>query len=169
MRFRKTGKESTPQSTAQNDTLRLLLVEDNENDAELILRAVESAGFQLVSRRVQTAADCRAALASEPWDLIISDYSLPHFNAMAALGCLHERQVDLPFIVVSGTIDEESAVTILKAGAHDFVTKQNLARLGPAIRRELQDARDRTEHRDAQRDLKVQRDMLRLVIEQIPT
>lgn len=168
MRFRKTGMGSTPQRTAQNDTLRLLLVEDNENDAELIVRAVGNAGFQLVSRRVQTAEDCRAALASEPWDLIISDYSLPQFNAMAALRCLHERQVDLPFIVVSGTIDEESAVTILKAGAHDFVTKQNLARLGPAIRRELQDARDRTEHRDAQRDLKGQRDMLRLVIDTNP-
>ena len=82
--------------------------------------------------------------------------------------CLHERQLDLPFIVVSGTIDEESAVTILKAGAHDFVTKQNLARLGPAIRRELQDARDRDERRAAQRDLKVQRDMLRLVIDTDP-
>jgi PAS domain S-box-containing protein len=145
-----------------------LLVEDNDNDADLILRAVGNAGFQPVSRRVQTAADCRAALASEPWDLIISDYALPQFNAMGALRCLHERQIDLPFIVVSGTIDEESAVTILKAGAHDFVTKQNLARLGPAIRRELQDARNRTEHRDAQRDLKVQRDMLRLVIDTNP-
>ncbi len=158
----------TPQSPPQNDSLRLLLVEDNGNDAELILRAVGNAGFQPVSCRVQTADDCRAALASEPWDLIISDYSLPQFNAMGALRCLHERQLDLPFIVVSGTIDEESAVTILKAGAHDFVTKQNLARLGPAIRRELQDARDRTERRGAQRDLKVQRDMLRLVIDTNP-
>jgi len=168
VRLRKTDIGSTPQSTAQTDTLRLLLVEDNENDADLILRAVGSAGFQVVPRRVQTAADCRAALASEPWDLVISDYSLPEFSAMAALSCLHERQVDLPFIVVSGTIDEESAVTILRAGAHDFVTKQNLARLGPAIRRELLDARDRTEHRDTQRDLKGQRDMLRLVIDTNP-
>jgi DNA-binding NtrC family response regulator len=168
VRFRKTDMGGTSQSAVQNETLRLLLVEDNDNDAELILRAVGTAGFQPVSHRVQTAADCRAALASEPWDLIISDYSLPQFNAMGALRCLHERQIDLPFIVVSGTIDEESAVTILKAGAHDFVTKQNLARLGPAIRRELQDARNRTEHRDAQRDLKVQRDMLRLVIDTNP-
>jgi len=166
--LRKTDKGSTPQSGAQNEILRLLLVEDNDNDAELILRAVGNAGFQPVSRRVQTVADCRAALSAEPWDLIISDYSLPQFNAMGALRCLHERQIELPFIVVSGTIDEESAVTILKAGAHDFVTKQNLARLGPAIRRELQDARNRTEHRDAQRDLKVQRDMLRLVIDTNP-
>jgi two-component system cell cycle sensor histidine kinase/response regulator CckA len=152
----------------QDDILRLLLVEDNGTDAELILRAVANAGFQATSSRVQTAADCRAALESEPWDLIISDYSLPQFNAMGALRCLQEQQLDLPFIVVSGTIDEESAVTILRAGAHDFVTKQNLARLGPAIRRELQDARDRAERKDAQRDLKAQRDMLRLVIDTNP-
>jgi len=163
-----TDMGSTPQSPPQDHTLRLLLVEDNGNDAELILRAVGNAGFQPVSCCVQTASDCRAALASERWDLIVSDYSLPQFNAMGALRCLHERELDLPFIVVSGTIDEESAVTILRAGAHDFVTKQNLARLGPAIRRELQDVRDRTERRDAQRDLKVQRDMLRLVIDTNP-
>ena len=107
----------TPQSPPQNDSLRLLLVEDNENDAELILRAVGNAGFQPVCCRVQTADDCRAALASEPWELIISDYSLPQFNAMSALRCLHERELDLPFIVVSGTIDEESAITILKAAS----------------------------------------------------
>jgi hypothetical protein len=150
------------------DPLRVLLVEDNSDDAELILRAIGSAGFQPTSLRVETAADCRTALASEAWDLIVSDYSLPQFSAMGALACLHEHQRDLPFIVVSGTIDEESAVTILKAGAHDFITKQNLARLGPAIRRELQDARDRTARRGAQRDLKVQRDLLRLVIDTNP-
>jgi PAS domain S-box-containing protein len=152
----------------QDDILRLLLVEDNGNDAELILHALGNAGFRPTFSRVQTAAECRAALGSEPWDLIISDYSLPQFSALGALRCLQECQLDLPFIVVSGTLDEESAVTILKAGAHDFVTKQNLARLGPAIRRELQDARDRAQRRNAQRDLKVQRDMLRLVIDTDP-
>ena len=158
----------TPQNQPQGDILRLLLVEDNSNDAALVLRALATAGFQLESIRVETAAECRAALVTAQWDLIISDYSLPQFSAMAALGCLHEQQLDLPFIVVSGTIDEESAVTILRAGAHDFVTKQNLARLGPAIRRELQDARNRDERGAAQRDLKVQRDMLRLVIDTNP-
>ena len=152
----------------QGDPLRLLLVEDNGDDAALILRAIAHAGFHVTCSRVETAAHCRAALMSEPWDLIVSDYSLPQFNATSALQCLHEQELDLPFIVISGTIDEESAVTILKAGAHDFVTKQNFARLGPAIRRELQDARDRTARRDAQRDLKVQRDMLRLVIDTNP-
>jgi PAS domain S-box-containing protein len=156
------------ENTPSDDVLRLLLVEDDPNDAELVLRAVERAGFHVTSDRVQTAAECHQALDTHQWDFVLSDYSLPQFNAMGALRCLHERNLDLPFVVVSGTIDEESAVTILKAGAHDFVTKQNLARLGPAIRRELQDARVRAERRDAQRDLKAQRDMLRLVIDTNP-
>jgi len=149
-------------------TLRVLLVEDSGPDADLVLRALRDAGFDLVCHRVQTADECRSALTSESWDLLISDYSLPQFSAMGALRCLREQQLDIPFIVVSGTIDEESAVTILRAGAHDFVTKQNLARLGPAIQRELLDARHRAERRDAQRDLKLQRDMLRLVIDTNP-
>jgi PAS domain S-box-containing protein len=155
--------------SAAEETLRVLLVEDNGDDAALILRAVAQAGFQMSACRVQTAADYDAALGSEPWHLVISDFSLPKFGAMAALRCLQAHHLDLPFVVVSGTIDEESAVTILKAGAHDFVTKQNLSRLGPAIRRELQDARDRGQRRDAQRDLQVQRDMLRLVIDCNPS
>ena len=116
--------------------LRVLLVEDSGPDADLVLRALRNTGFDLICCRVQTADECRAALISESWDLLISDYSLPQFGAMEALRCLQERQLDVPFIVVSGTIDEESAVTILRAGAHDFVTKQKLARLGPAMRRE---------------------------------
>jgi two-component system, cell cycle sensor histidine kinase and response regulator CckA len=158
----------TSLSPPREGILRLLLVEDSGSDADLILRALATAGLRHSATRVETLADCRAALMTAQWDLVISDYSLPHFSAMAALRCLQERELDLPFIVVSGTTDEESAVTILKAGAHDFVTKQNLARLGPAIRRELQDARSRDERRAAQHDLKEQRDMLRLVIDTDP-
>jgi hypothetical protein len=155
-------------SGSPEDALRLLLVEDNDDDAVLIERAVTNAGYRPAVGRVQTAKEFTAALASGVWDVVISDYSLPRFSASAALACLHARGLDLPFIVVSGTIDEESAVTILKAGAHDFVTKQSLARLGPAIRRERLDARNRAERKDAQRDLQVQRDFLRLVIDANP-
>ncbi len=170
--MRTTGPASGIRVTAAHvvdvEPLRVLMVEDNSDDADLVLRAIGRAGFLPSSTRVQTAVDCKDALRSGSWDVVISDYSLPQFSAMNALRCLHDHDLDLPFIVVSGTIDEESAVTILRAGAHDFVTKQNLARLGPAIRRELQDARDRAARRAAQRDLKVQRDMLRLVIDTNP-
>jgi hypothetical protein len=150
------------------EALRVLLVEDTDDDAALIARALGAAGFKPTIQRVQTEDEFRAALSASSWDLVISDHSLPRFSSTVALWCLHAAQVDVPFIVVSGTIDEESAVSILKAGAHDFVTKQNLARLGPAIRRELQDATHRAERRAARRDLEIQRDVLRLVIDTNP-
>jgi PAS domain S-box-containing protein len=147
--------------------LRLLLVEDTDDDAALVVRALRQAGFDFSVRCVQTAEDFVTGLVPSP-DLVISDHSLPSFSSTAALACLRERDLDVPFIVVSGTIDEESAVALLRGGAHDFVTKQNLARLGPAIRRELQEARHRAERRDAQTQLQVQRDFLRLVIDSNP-
>jgi two-component system cell cycle sensor histidine kinase/response regulator CckA len=149
------------------DPLRLVLVEDTDDDAALVMRALRQAGVDTTVLRVQTAEDFARALADPP-DLIICDHSLPGFSSTAALTSLHERGLDIPFIVVSGTIDEESAVAILRAGAHDFVTKQNLARLGPAIRRELQEARNRTERRHAQDQLQVQRNFLRLVLDSNP-
>ena len=147
--------------------LRLLLVEDTDDDAWLVLRAVRQSAPHVAVTRVQTAEEFVAALTPPP-DFVISDHSLPTFSSTAALACLRERDIDVPFIVVSGTIDEESAVGLLKAGAHDFVTKQNLARLGPAITRELQEARMRRERRDVQVALQSQRDFLRLVIDSNP-
>jgi len=147
--------------------LRLLLVEDTDDDALLVQRALRHAGFILDLRRVLTAQDFLAALQDPP-DLVISDHSLPTFSSADALRCLRSVGLDIPFIVVSGTIDEESAVTLLRGGAHDFVTKQNLARLGPAIRRELQEARNRLDYRRAQEQLQQQRDFLRLVIDSNP-
>ena len=147
--------------------LRLVLVEDTDDDALLIERAVSQSGFDVAVLRVQTAAEFAAALR-HPTDLVISDHSLPKFSSADALRCLRQTALDVPFIVVSGTIDEESAVALLRGGAHDFVTKQNLARLGPAIRRELQEARNRLEYRRAQEQLQEQRDFLRLVIDSNP-
>ena len=147
--------------------LRLLLVEDTDDDAALMLRVLRQAAYDVEVTRVQAAGEFVEALSAEP-DLVISDHSLPTFSSTAALTALREHGLDIPFIVVSGTIDEESAVGLLRAGAHDFVTKQNLARLGPAIARELQEAQHRRERRDAQHELKVQRDFLRLVIDSNP-
>ena len=154
-------------SPADFEPLRLLLVEDTDDDAALVTRALRQAGFTLEVSRVQTPEEFLAALEPPP-HMVISDHSLPSFSSWDALSNLRARNIDVPFIVVSGTIDEESAVGLLKAGAHDFVTKQNLARLGPATRRELQEARNRAERRDAQAQLQLQRDFLRTVIDSNP-
>jgi signal transduction histidine kinase len=151
------------------EPLRLLLAEDSDNDAALVLRAVERAGFDLTVHRVDTGPAFAAALAGGDWDAIISDHAMPQFSSVEALALLQADGRDLPFLVVSGTIDEEAAVLLLRTGAHDFVTKQNLARLGPALKRELKDAQNRAAHRASQEDLRRQHDFMRLVIDSSPT
>ena len=133
--------------------LRILLIEDSEDDAQLVLREVQRAGYEVESERVETADAMRAALTRQPWDVIICDFSLPKFSAPKALELLKGSGIDLPFIIVSGTIGEESAVNALKAGAHDFIIKGNFARLIPAIQRELKDAAIRRERREREREL----------------
>ena len=120
--------------------LRLLLVEDSADDADLILHELRRAGYDPTCERVQTAAEMKAALAERPWDLVIADYVLPHFSAPGALTLVQESGLDLPFIVVSGAIGEETAVQAMRAGARDYIMKGNLARLAPAIVRELHEA-----------------------------
>jgi len=127
--------------------LRLLLVEDSEDDAALVLLELRRAGFVPVATRVETAAAMRAALRAEPWDLILADYSLPAFMGLEALDLYHESGLDIPFLIVSGTIGEELAVEAMRAGAHDYLLKGNLARLGPAITRELRETQLRRERR----------------------
>ena len=136
-----------------NSYLRILLVEDSEDDAGLLLREVQRGGYKVESERVETAESMKQALARQQWDLIICDFSLPRFSAPRALELLKETGIDLPFIIVSGTIGEESAVNALKAGAHDFIIKGNFARLIPAIQRELNDARVRRERKEREREL----------------
>ena len=126
------------------------------------------AGFITAIERVDTAADMAAALAARPWDLVLSDYSLPGFSAMEALGLLRASGQDLPFIIVSGAIQEEQAVAALKAGAHDFILKENLARLGPAITRELREAAGRQQQRQAQAALRAAEEKYRSLVEKVP-
>ena len=123
--------------------LRVLMVEDSEDDALLVLRELRAAGYDLTHARVDTAAALEAALDRHPWDLVIGDYSMPHFSGTAALAMLRQRGLDVPYICVSGTITEELAVAAMKAGAHDYVTKGQLKRLLPAIERELREAQGR--------------------------
>jgi len=133
--------------------LRILLIEDSEDDANLLLREIQRGGYEVECERVETADKMSSALTRQQWDLIICDFSLPSFSAPNALELLKKTNIDLPFIIVSGTIGEESAVNALKAGAHDFIIKGNFARLLPAIERELKDARVRRERREREREL----------------
>ena len=134
--------------------LRLLQVEDFESDAELIVRLLDKAGYDVASRRVEDAEAMRAALAEQVWDVIIADYRLPQFDAPAALAVLHESGLDIPFIVVSGAIGEDVAVRIMRSGAHDYLMKNNLARLGPAVEKEISDAQMRRERQQAEEALR---------------
>ncbi|HEY6722534.1 MAG TPA: ATP-binding protein, partial [Polyangiaceae bacterium] len=126
-------------------TLRTLLVEDVERDALLLVRELERGGFEVSFERVDTAEGLASALDRQSWDVVVSDYTMPRFSAPQALALVRERRLDLPFIIVSGTVDEETAVGAIRAGAHDFMAKGRLARLVPAIERELQEARLRAE------------------------
>src|ERR1051326_8161782 len=135
-------------------SIRVLLVEDSENDALLLLRHLENAGMQVTSKRVETAAAMLAALEEGPWDIIISDYVVPGFGGLKALALLQSKGLDLPFILVSGHIGEEVAVEAMKAGAHDYMMKNNLRRLAPAVERELGEAEVRRLRREAEQRLK---------------
>ena len=128
----------------------MLIVEDNPDDAELVLRELRRGGFEPVWERVETAEDFSAALTHE-WDVILTDFSMPHFNAFGALEILEGRQNAPPCIVVSGTIGEDTAVAAIKAGAADYIMKDRLARLAGAIRRELRDRAIRRLHEAEQR------------------
>ena len=129
--------------------LRVLLVEDSADDARLLVRQLTSGGYEVQHERVESPAAMRAALTRASWDLVISDYSMPGFSGTAALSLVQELGVDVPFIFVSGTIGEDVAVAAMKAGASDYVLKDKLKRLIPAIERELRDAEMRRERRRA--------------------
>src|SRR6185369_13639234 len=133
-----------------SEILRVLQVEDSESDAALIVRILEKAGYEVQAERVEDDAAMRAALAGKTWDAIIADYHLPGFDAPAALATLHQTGLDLPFIVVSGTMGEDVAVGMMKAGAHDYLIKDHLARLAPAVEREVREAHVRQERRRAE-------------------
>ena len=135
------------------EPLRVLLVEDSEDDAALTLRQLRKGGYEPSYNRVDTPETMRAALEARDWDIILSDYNMPEFSGPAALAVLRSTDIDLPFIVISGAMGEESAVSLMKSGAHDYIMKDNLARLIPAIERELREAAVRRARRQAEADL----------------
>lgn len=135
-------------------SLKILLIEDSENDAHLLAREIRRLGYEAQIQRVETAEALQSKLKNGSWDVILCDYSLPHFDAPHALEIVRESGLDLPFIIISGTIGEESAVSALKAGAHDFIIKGKYARLGPALEREIREAQVRRERSKAEEQLR---------------
>jgi len=146
-------------------TLRLLQIEDSENDADMILRLLMQSGFEVFSHRVEDAEGLRHALEDPNWDVIIADYHLPGFDAPGALRILQECGHDIPCIVVSGKMGEDTAVEMMKSGAHDYLTKNNLTRLAPAVERELAEAAARRESKQAREELQGAEERLALAVE----
>ncbi|NOU46673.1 MAG: PAS domain S-box protein, partial [Bacteroidales bacterium] len=127
--------------------LRLLIIEDSEDDSLLMLHQIRKAGYDIDHERVQTPEEMEYWLHKKKWDIVLSDYMMPHFNGTDALELLTKSGIDIPFIVVSGTIGEDVAVGMMKAGANDYLMKNNLQRLVPAIERELRDSVNRSERK----------------------
>jgi two-component system cell cycle sensor histidine kinase/response regulator CckA len=133
--------------------LRVLMIEDSEDDAALLVRELRRGSFDVFFERVDTTAALESALAKQGWDLVISDFSMPHFSGTDALHLLRSKGSELPFIFVSGTIGEETAVAALREGAQDYLMKTNLKRLVPAIQRALQDSEERRKRKQMERQL----------------
>jgi PAS domain S-box-containing protein len=148
--------------------LRVIIVEDSEDDTLLTLRELRRGGYTLEYVRVDTPQTMQSALEQQPWDIIIADYTLPAFSAPEALKLLQSLKLDLPFIIVSGTIGEDIAVAAMKGGAHDYIIKGNLARLVPAVERELREAQERYKRHSAEEALRDSEARYRLLFESNP-
>ena len=145
--------------------LRILVVEDSEYDTLLLVYELQRGGFDPTFQRVDTSAAMSAALEQQDWDIVFADFSMPQFNAVAALELVKKKGLDVPFIIVSGTIGEEVAVTAMKNGAHDYIMKGNLTRLVPAVERELREVMERRKRKQAEGELRETREQFRVVRE----
>ncbi len=148
--------------------LRVLIVEDSEDDALLMVNELECTGYKVAYKRVQTAEETGHALARDTWDLVLADFKMPRFSGNAALKLVKDHGLDMPFILVSGKIGEETAVEAMKAGAHDYVMKDNLTRLVPAVQRELREAQNRRERKRADEALHESEFRFRQIYENAP-
>lgn len=160
--------QCTPTSSVNlimNIRLRVLIVEDSEDDTELLVNELERGGYEAIYERVDTPIAMQSALEQQQWDIVIADYLMPSFSAPAALNVLKKKLLDLPFIIVSGSIGEDIAVAAMKAGAHDYLMKNKLARLVPAVERELREATERRKRREAEQALRQNEEIFRSLIE----
>ncbi len=148
--------------------LRALIVEDNEDDADLVRLELKRGGYDVTQARVETADGLDGALQEGPWDVILSDYMMPTLDGRKALEIVRRRGIDTPFIIVSGTIGEETAVEAMRAGANDYLLKGNLTRLCPAVERELREAASRRKRTQAEQSLERTEEYNRALLEAIP-
>ena len=148
--------------------LKILMVEDSKDDAVLIIRNIKKDGLDPVYERVETPEEMKAALDSKEWDIVLSDYKLPQFNGLDALKLFRRKNLEIPFIIISGTIGEELAVETMRKGASDYLMKDNLARLVPSIKRELDESRTRRERKKALEDLFKSEKKFKELVEMLP-
>ncbi|MCC7081647.1 MAG: response regulator [Burkholderiales bacterium] len=158
----------TAETTARQRPVRILIVEDSEDDVLLLVWELKRGGYDLYYEAVDTRIGMEAALRSGPWDIVISDYSMPDFSGLEALATLRAHALDIPFVIVSGNIGEDVAVETMKAGAHDYVMKRNLSRLIPALDRELREADVRRARVRAERELRENEARFRAIASNIP-
>ncbi|MHB9029512.1 MAG: PAS domain-containing protein, partial [Candidatus Latescibacterota bacterium] len=140
--------------------IRVLVVEDSEDDATLLMRELRRSGYEPIYVRVDTPDDMKSALHQDEWDIVVSDYYMPGFSGLDAFHVLRESGLDIPFIIVSGKIGEDTAVEAMRAGVQDYIMKDNLPRLIPAVQRELQEADIRRQRRIAEEELRKYREHL---------
>jgi signal transduction histidine kinase len=143
--------------------LRVLIIEDSENDALLLLRELRRSGYDPIYERICTADGLVSALEKQSWEVIISDFVMPQFSGLEALKLSKSKGLDIPFIITSGKISDDTAVLSMKAGAADYINKENLSRLGPAIERELQETAIRRDSEKASRTLKEREEELHVL------
>ncbi len=138
---------------AEKRKIRVMVVEDSAVDAELIQLELKRAGYDPSIQRVDTEKEMRHFLMEEKWDLITSDHQMPHFSSFEALNIWKEQELDIPFFVISGVINNEEAIALIKAGATEFIVKDHISRLGPALDREFKEANERREKERIGREL----------------
>src|SRR2546430_10309825 len=154
--------------SSMSKALRVLHVEDSERDVALLARHLTHAGYDLTSDRVDTPEAMKNALETREWDVILCDYSMPHFNALQALELIKEINLDIPVIIIAGTIGEAAAVEAMRAGAHDYLMKDSLARLVPAIERERTETGNRRARRQAEKAVLTSERKYRLLFDSNP-